>query len=64
MEALEAYWQKSITPEQICERDGADGAGIAKQAQGAARVFEALGNDPFLIAECLARPVLSRSGWC
>ena len=30
-----------------------------KQPEVLRKVFEALGNDPFLIAECLARPVLS-----
>ena len=30
-----------------------------KQPEVLRELFEALGNDPFVIAECLARPVLS-----
>src|SRR5262249_10937698 len=31
----------------------------SEQPEGLRELFDALGNDPFLIAECLARPVLS-----
>jgi len=56
--ALEAYWQKPITPEQLqaeMERMGRD----TKQPEVLRELFEALGNDPFVIAECLARPLLA-----
>ena len=57
-QALEAYWQKPITPEQLqaeMERMARD----TKQPEVLRELFEALGNDPFVIAECLARPVLA-----
>jgi hypothetical protein len=56
--ALEAYWQKRITPEQLqaeIERMARD----TKQPRVLRELFEALGNDPFVIAECLARPLLT-----
>ena len=57
-QALEVYWQKPITPEQLqaeMERMARD----TKQPEVLRELFEALGNDPFVIAECLARPVLT-----
>jgi hypothetical protein len=57
-QALEAYWQKPITPEQLqaeMERMARD----TKQPEVLRELFEALGNDPFVIAECLARSVLA-----
>jgi N-acetylneuraminic acid mutarotase len=57
-QTLEAYWQKPITPEQLqaeMERMARD----TKQPEVLRELFEALGNDPFVIAECLARPVLT-----
>src|SRR5207247_3252638 len=57
-QALEDYWQKPIAPEQLqaeIERMARD----TKQPEVLRELFEALGNDPFVIAECLARPVLA-----
>jgi N-acetylneuraminic acid mutarotase len=57
-QALEAYWQKPITSEQLqAEMDRM--AEHTKQPEVLRELFDALGNDPFVIAECLARPVLS-----
>jgi hypothetical protein len=56
-QALEAYWQKPITPEQLqgeMDRMGRN----TKQPELLRELFEALGDSPFVIAECLARPVL------
>jgi len=57
-QALEDYWQRPITAEQLqaeMERMARD----TKQPDVLRELFEALGNDPFVIAECLARPVLT-----
>src|SRR5437773_8000738 len=57
-QALEDYWQRPITPEQLqAEMDRM--AQHTKQPEVLRELFEALGNDPFVIAECLARPVLA-----
>src|SRR5438874_7104710 len=57
-ELLEQEWQKPITPEQLqSEMDRM--AQQTKQPEVLRELFEALGNDPLVIAECLARPVLS-----
>src|SRR5438094_892848 len=57
-QALEDYWQKPITAEQLqAEMDRM--AQHTKQTEVLRELFEALGNDPFIIAECLARPVLA-----
>jgi hypothetical protein len=57
-ELLEQEWQKPITPEQLqAEMDRM--AQYSKQPEVLRELFAALGNDPFVIAECLARPVLS-----
>jgi hypothetical protein len=57
-ELLEQSWQKPITPEQLqAEMDRM--AQHSKQPEVLRELFAALGNDPFVIAECLARPVLS-----
>ena len=57
-QALEAYWQRPITPEQL-QTEMERMARNTKQPEVLREVFEALGNDPFVIAECLARPVLA-----
>jgi N-acetylneuraminic acid mutarotase len=57
-QALEDYWQRPITPDQL----QAEMERIASHTQqpGVLReIFAALGNDPFVIAECLARPALA-----
>ena len=57
-QALEDYWQRPITPEQLqAEMDRM--AQHTKQPEVLRELFDALGNDPFVIAECLARPVLA-----
>jgi len=57
-QALEDYWQRPITAEQLqAEMDRM--AQHTKQPQVLRELFEALGNDPFIIAECLARLVLT-----
>ena len=56
--ALEDYWQKPITAEQLqAEMDRM--ARDTKQPEVLRELFEALGNDPAVIAECLARPILA-----
>jgi N-acetylneuraminic acid mutarotase len=57
-QALEDYWQRPITAEQLqAEMDRM--AQHTKQPEVLRELFEALGNDAFLIAECLARPALA-----
>ena len=56
-QALEDYWQRPITSDQL--QDEMDRmARDTKQPEVLREVFETLGNDPFLIAQCLARPTL------
>lgn len=56
-QALEDYWQRRITAEQLqAEMDRM--AQHTKQSDVLRELFEALGNDSFVVAECLARPVL------
>src|SRR5437899_4491295 len=57
-QALEDYWQKPIAADQLqseMERMARD----TKQPEVLRELFEVLENDPFVIAECLARPVLT-----
>jgi N-acetylneuraminic acid mutarotase len=55
---LQDYWQKPITAEQLqAEMDRM--ARDTKQPDVLRELFEALGNDPAVIAECLARPLLA-----
>src|SRR3954464_7886645 len=57
-QALEDYWQKPITAEQLqAEMDRM--AKHTKQPEVLRELFAVLGNDPLVIAECLARPVLA-----
>ena len=57
-QAIEGYWQRPLTAENLqAEMDRM--AKNTKQPEVLRELFEALDNDPFLIAECLARPVLS-----
>src|SRR5947208_2857362 len=57
-QALEDYWQRSITAEQLqAEIDRM--AKHTKQPEVLRELFAALGNDPFVIAECLARSALA-----
>jgi hypothetical protein len=58
-QALEDYWQRPITAEQLqAEMDRM--AQHTKQPEVLQELFEALGNDPFTIAECLARPAVAK----
>jgi N-acetylneuraminic acid mutarotase len=68
-QTLEDHWQQPITAEQLqAEMDRM--AQHTKQPEVLRELFEALGNDPFVIAECLARPIVAerlvgeRSGHC
>ena len=57
-QALEDYWQRPITTDQLqAEMDRM--AQHTKQPEVLQELFEALGNDPFVIAECLVRPALA-----
>ena len=57
-QALEDYWQRPLSAEQLqAEMDRM--AQHTKQPEVLRELFEALGNDPFVIAECLARPALA-----
>jgi N-acetylneuraminic acid mutarotase len=57
-QAMEDYWGRPITAEQLqTEMDRM--AKRTKQPEVLRELFEALGNDPLVVAECLARPVLS-----
>src|SRR5207248_9637128 len=57
-QALEDYWQRLITPDQL-QAEMERIAGHTKQPGVLREIFAVLGNDPFVIAECLARPVLA-----
>ena len=54
-QVLEDYWQRPITAEQL-QAEMERMAQHTKQPEVLRELFEALGNDPFVIAECLARP--------
>src|SRR6266478_8261051 len=57
-QALEDYWQRPLTAEQLqAEMDRM--AAHTRQPEVLQELFDALGNDPFVIAECLARTALA-----
>ena len=57
-QALEDYWQRPLSAEQLqAEMDRM--AQHTKQPEVFHELFEALGSDPFVIAECLVRPALA-----
>src|SRR5213596_2088532 len=57
-QALADYWQRPITADQLqAEMDRM--AQHTRQPEVLSELFEALGNDPFVIAECLARAALA-----
>src|SRR6266403_1139249 len=57
-QALEDYWQRPITSDQLqAEMDRM--AKHTRQPEVLRELFDALGNDPSVIAECLARPALA-----
>ena len=56
-EALDKFWQRPIKPDQL----QAEMERMARQSRDRStlgELFAALGNDPYLIAECIARPAL------
>jgi hypothetical protein len=55
---LENYWQQPISAEQL-QAEMERMAQHTKQPEVLRELFEVLGNDPFVVAECLARPVLT-----
>jgi len=57
-QALEDHWQRPITADQL-QAETERMASNTKQPDVLQELFEALGNDPFVIAECLARPLLT-----
>ena len=57
-QALEDYWQRPITAAQL-QAELNRMAQNTKQPEVLKELFDALGNDPFVIAECLARPALA-----
>src|SRR5688500_11081050 len=57
-EALGLYWQRPITGEAL-EAEVRRMAAQTKQPEMLIELWAALGNDPYIIAECLARPALA-----
>ena len=57
-QALEDYWQRPITAEQL-QAEIERMAIHSKKPEVLRELFAALGNDAFVIAECLARPALA-----
>src|SRR5205807_5593929 len=57
-QALEDYWKAPLSAEQL-QAEMERMAQHTKQPEVLRELFGALGNDPFVIAECLARPALS-----
>ena len=57
-QALEHYWQQPITPEQL-QAEMERMARYTRQPEVLREIFAALGNDPAVVAECLARPALA-----
>src|SRR6476660_3936308 len=57
-QALEDYWQRPITAEQL-QAEMERMAIHTKKPEVLHELFAALGNDEFVIAECLARPALA-----
>ncbi|PYK24024.1 MAG: hypothetical protein DME59_15070 [Verrucomicrobia bacterium] len=57
-QALQDYWQQPITSEQL-QAEMNRMAKHTKQPEVLRELFQALGNDPLVIAECLARSTLA-----
>src|SRR5262245_20914491 len=57
-QALEDYWERPISADQL-QAEMELMASHTKQPEVLHEIFAALGNDPFVIAECLARPILA-----
>jgi hypothetical protein len=56
-QTLQDSWQQPITSEQL-QAEMNRMAKNTKQPEVLPKLFQALGNDPFVIDECLARPVI------
>jgi N-acetylneuraminic acid mutarotase len=57
-QALEDYWQRPLTAEQL-QAEMNRMAKHTKQPEVLRELFQALSNDPLVIAECLTRPILA-----
>src|SRR4029434_10020432 len=57
-QTLEDYWQRPISAEQL-QAEIERMAHYTKQPEVLRELFSALENDPFVIAECLARPIVA-----
>ncbi len=57
-QALEDYYKEPLSADQL-QGEMERMARNTKQPEVLRELFDALGNDPFVIAECLARPVLA-----
>ena len=57
-QALQDYWQQPITADQL-QAEMNRMAQHTRQPEVLRELFEALGNDPFVVAECLVRPLLA-----
>ena len=55
---LAVQWQRPIKPEQL-QAEINRMASHTRQPEVLRELFAALGNDPFVVAECVARPILS-----
>ena len=55
--ALEAFWHTPVTAEML-EREMERQAKGTRMPERLRELYAALGNDPVLVAECLARPIL------
>lgn len=57
-QVLEAQWQRPITPADL-QAEMERMAHHTRQPEVLRELFQSLENDPFIIAECLARPILA-----
>src|SRR5438552_2037000 len=55
---LAQYWRQPLTPEQL-QAEMERMVRHTRQPEVLREIFAALGNDPYVIAECLARPALA-----
>lgn len=55
---LQGYWNQAVTPGQL-QAEMERMARNTKKPEVLREIFDALGNDPHVIAECVARPLLS-----
>jgi N-acetylneuraminic acid mutarotase len=57
-QVVDDHWHRPITADQL-QSEMERMATHTKQPEVLRKIFEVLGNDPFVVAECLARPVLA-----